>query len=534
MARAPRRWLAWLAGLAAVALVAVAASGGCALSRAGGVGTQCTVVADCEDDNPCTSKSCSAEGFCELTPQDGGAQIIQVPYDCKALTCQDGRRVELTDDGDLPTNPCIEASCQDGVLDAMNKADNAPCELGQGTGSCQGGECAISCDPNNPVECNDGNECTIDSCDAITALCAREDIDQQPATGNVTGDCKLQLCVQGQVQDLVDDNDTPDDGEFCTADSCDNGAPVRTPVAAGTECGTGDPVPICNDVGQCVGCNDPTDCGGMDTACQTITCESQVCGVLNQPDGTVVTSSNPCQNEVCNGMGGTRINVFADDTACDDSVFCNGTDQCLNGQCNKHSGDSCPGPNGNNNCAESCNENGMSCDAPDPLGSPCDYMSMMLPGECDANGSCTLCGVDVLGPGTGNCPNACDSCMTTIAGETCLIDCTNTQECKGLTINCPNNYACEITCGGTQGCQAANINCPAGNLHCGVTCITGTDPCKNANVNCGADGSCDMLCGSGDRCKGATLTCGNDACGAVCAGDPVSVVCGNACACQQC
>src|SRR4029077_10048748 len=58
-------------------------------------------------------------------------------------------------------------------------------------------------------------------------------------------------------------------------------------------------------------------------------------------------------------------------SACTDGLFCTGTDTCASGSCSVHSGDPCPGPDGDGNCAESCNETSDNCTANDPNGSAC-------------------------------------------------------------------------------------------------------------------------------------------------------------------
>jgi len=61
----------------------------------------------------------------------------------------------------------------------------------------------------------------------------------------------------------------------------------------------------------------------------------------------------------------------ANGSSCDDGYFCNGTDSCLNGHCSEHSGYPCVGPDGDSNCAESCDEIDNACTGSDPNESPC-------------------------------------------------------------------------------------------------------------------------------------------------------------------
>ena len=52
-------------------------------------------------------------------------------------------------------------------------------------------------------------------------------------------------------------------------------------------------------------------------------------------------------------------------------MFCNGTEVCQAGNCGASTGDPCPGPDGDADCVESCNEPTDTCDANDPDGSAC-------------------------------------------------------------------------------------------------------------------------------------------------------------------
>lgn len=64
----------------------------------------------------------------------------------------------------------------------------------------------------------------------------------------------------------------------------------------------------------------------------------------------------------------------------DDGLFCTGVDTCSMGTC-VGAGDPCPGPDGDTDCCESCDEATDSCTANDPDGSPCNG------GTCSA-GTC--------------------------------------------------------------------------------------------------------------------------------------------------
>ena len=78
-----------------------------------------------------------------------------------------------------------------------------------------------------------------------------------PETEQVKGDCRISVCDgRGERTGLVDDNDWPaDDGNPCTDEVCDEGAPVHPPLALGEACEDEDsPKGICNGAGKCGEC----------------------------------------------------------------------------------------------------------------------------------------------------------------------------------------------------------------------------------------------------------------------------------------
>lgn len=77
--------------------------------------------------------------------------------------------------------------------------------------------------------------------------------------------------------------------------------------------------------------------------------------------------------------------ALLDGTSCDDGRFCTVSDRCETGSC-VGQGDPCSGPDGDADCAESCDEGADACTGADPDGTPCPD-GICLSGECDAFGS---------------------------------------------------------------------------------------------------------------------------------------------------
>jgi alpha-tubulin suppressor-like RCC1 family protein len=78
-----------------------------------------------------------------------------------------------------------------------------------------------------------------------------------PEPEQVKGDCRIAVCDgRGERTALADQNDWPaDDGNPCTDEVCDEGAPVHPPLALGEACEDEDsPKGICNGAGKCGEC----------------------------------------------------------------------------------------------------------------------------------------------------------------------------------------------------------------------------------------------------------------------------------------
>ncbi len=230
---------------------------------------------NCDDGNACTVDTCDPTQGCIHTDQcaaqttDPCAPIVCT--DPVAGTCGPGP-TPTCDDG----NPCTTDSCLSGV-GCMHTDNTAPCDDGNGcttNDTCQNGACvgtpvqcggdmcnpvgcvsetstSFLCVPGAPLNCDDGNPCTTDTCD--------------PTLG-----CQHTF------------NTAPcDDGNPCTTgDVCSNGVCAGTPVA----CSGGD---ICSGLnacdpatGQCA-TGPPLNCDDND-ACTTDTCDP-TSGCLHSP-----------------------------------------------------------------------------------------------------------------------------------------------------------------------------------------------------------------------------------------------------------
>ncbi|TFH25222.1 MAG: hypothetical protein E4H03_01415 [Myxococcales bacterium] len=198
---------------------------------------------DCADTNPCTVNACNPVTGCENPPVTEGS------------SCEDG-------------NLCNGAeTCQSGVCAS---GPPAACDDGQfcnGTETC---DPAVGCLTASPVVCNDGVGCTIDACDESTDACTSSPDDSPCDNGDVcdgTETCAgVSACQPGTSLDC-------DDGNPCTTDSCDAaGGCTNLPVGDETSCDDGN---LCNGLDTCQAgactpgavpeCDDGIFCNGAET-----------------------------------------------------------------------------------------------------------------------------------------------------------------------------------------------------------------------------------------------------------------------------
>jgi len=196
----------------------------------------------CDDQNPCTTDTCTvATGLC-LSKNN-------------TATC---------DDGDPCTFPdsCGGGSCSGPGTDGPKCDDDNPCTSGD---TCMMGYCE-----GNPVQgpCDDGNLCTSsDAC--VDGSC-----------GGVAKPC--------------------DDKQPCTSDSCDpkTGACTSAPLGDGNMCNDGD---ACTKQDHCEAakCVSVPQCDDGNP-CTTDACTSGTCSAVAEADGVVCSDNDPCTaGDVC-------------------------------------------------------------------------------------------------------------------------------------------------------------------------------------------------------------------------------------------
>ncbi len=313
--------------------------------------------------------------------------------------------------------------------------------------------------------CSDQNPCTTDKCDTASGKCDHDPVADGPSAGamNTLKDCRAPECVGGALMQVPSNADVPDDGNVCTADTCDNGTPKITNLSTTTSCGAN---LYCDGKGACVGCTNANQCDDPGE-CKFATCENTQCKTNNTP------ADDGCAgNNICDGKGNCVECLMAND--------CSGGQICVN-----------------NGCTTSCSTGVKD-------GSETDV---------DCGGSCPNCAVGKMCKGNGDCTtNLCTTLVCT-AMPTCNDGVKNGTEsdidCGGSCLDC----AVGKTCGGPNDCVSGICT---GGL-CAASAPTCTDAMMNGtetDIDCG--GPACGPCGNTKKCVAGTdclsLSCVTTSC----------------------
>jgi hypothetical protein len=480
-------------------------SGTCqACNLSGSVGACTFVPFNVDLDNECNNGACDGAGLCKLDLGQG---------------CGNGSQ-------------CLSTFCADSVC--CDGACGGTCEACSAAGACTPhavgtdpeAECAADvCNGNSACRCMDGlvngAESDVDCGGGTCPTCAATQ------SCNVASDCTSGVCTAGSCQ-----APSCGDGVVNGAEVCDVNDPA-TPCCAGTCMGTAASGTACGADPDGTGCSAEPKCDGGGTAAANCQPDLEMAGTgctdnnvfcdggeFCDAGGTCLPSGiDPCPGPDGDGDCSETCNEASDacdlpDTAgslCDDAQFCNGADTCgAAGLCDQHVGDPCVGPDGDGNCSESCNEAADVCNAPDTPGSACDD-GLFCTGvdTCGATGACDQhAGDPCPGPdGDGDCNESCDDALDTCTlydGELAACDdglfCTGVDTCGGGT--CSNQAG--DPCDGPDGDGDCSETCNEAMAMCnlpdtpGSMCDDGLF-CTGADT-CGATGLCDQHVG--DPCTG--------------------------------
>jgi hypothetical protein len=502
----------------------VATTGGCnADDNACTVGDACKdgkcvagAAKDCDDNNVCTKDGCDPTSGCTNKPADGSCNdkdACTKDDACDAGKCVGGGKVEVDD-----KDPCTDDSCdpKGGAVHTKNTAscdDGDKCTQGE---ACQDGKCAGG----TAITTDDGNPCTADACDAKTGV--SHSAKDGPCNDNdacTEGDaCKSGACVGGGKLKV-------DDGNPCTADSCDVklgvvNAPKDGPCDDGNACTDGDTclagackpgaaktcpddgspctVEACDKLGGCVSTPAPADikCSDGNLCTEGDTCSGGKCigGALKDAKACA-GDDKVCKDWNCDAVKGCTWSAMAKGASCSDGSACTDSDACDGGACIPGTKVEC---NDNNPCTDDA------CDKT----SGCKHTANAVP--CDDKNACTtgdMCKDQGCAPGA---PKSCDD------GKECTVDKCDTVSGVCSSFNAANGAACDDgdKCTGASACKdgqcagSSPVTCKDdGNVCTSDACdpLTGCAYAPAAG-SCDADGN---VCTDKDACSGGKCVAGN-------------------------
>ena len=316
------------------------------------VNLKTVVTCDTSKDTPCLSTLCDSKiGKCGAVASaagktcDADGSVCTKGDACAKGGCVAGAAV-VCDDG----NPCTIDACDPAKGCTHNNsaagcdADDNLCTVGD---QCQSGVCL----PGKLKTCGDGNSCTTEKCAVATGKCVYTAVSEGTpcdADGSActAGDaCKADTCAAGKPLDC-------DDGQFCTLDSCDklagckNAAKVGVcddgnPCTAGDACAAGKCAPGKN----VCGCEEDADCAAKedgDLCNGTLICDLAKAPFSCKIDPKTVVKCDtaedgPCFSNQCAAKSGNcALVAIGLGKSCDDGDACTAGDVCGVDAAKKH------------------------------------------------------------------------------------------------------------------------------------------------------------------------------------------------------
>ena len=305
--------------------------------QSGVVTCECGIDADCakkEDDDACTGPL-----FCDKS----GPHNVCKPNPAKTVTCA----LEKKKDG-----PCTRTECNPKTAVCEQKAVNDKAVCKEGTLCTTVYIClAGTCTKGKPLDCNDGNPCTVDTCDdfqgckhAITNavpcddanFCTSDDVcvkgfctgtsvdcdDGTPCTQDVCA--PLSGCVYFARPGKCDDGDACTDGDVCADGACKSGDAVQ---CDDDNLCTAD---SCDSTIRCVHKPLQLDCDDGNACTLNDRCTSGIC--LPGKEDTC-DDANDCTVDLCDEATGCLHDKTDDGSDCSDGDLCTESDSCVSGAC---------------------------------------------------------------------------------------------------------------------------------------------------------------------------------------------------------
>lgn len=444
-------------------------------------GIGCTVD-DCdEENNLCThepdNNACDNDKFCD------GTEICST-----TLGCISGTPVNCNDEID-----CTADSCDETIDSCVNSPNHSLC---QNDIFCDGEEVCdtlLGCVDGSPETCDDGIDCTVDSCNPLFDIC------YNIATNSLCDNGLFcdgeEICVQGSGCQTTNVPDCNIGGNECTDNSCNETTDTCDHVANDGKCDNG---LYCDGAEFCdltLGCrsNDDIDCDDG-IACTIDTCNDENDECIQQPDDALCDDGGPCKDLIgCNIDNGCQYTNHPDDEVCNiDPVI---DETCQNGLCvaDCEVNSDC---NDNIGCTNDiCSESGHCIN--EPMDEVCDNGVFCDGAEyCSAETGCET--VPALDCSDGfdctddSCDEVNDVCVNTVNDA----NCDDGNWCTGDAVCLPSDENAD-----SRGCVSDDPRCDDGYACTEDICNSDLETCENIPK--------DSNCDDGLYCSG-TETCDPD------------------------
>lgn len=244
-----------------------------------------TIIMECLDNDPCT---------------EGDR--------CENGRCVEGTRLDCADDNMCTIDYCSAGQCNHHPASDIACDDNNQCTKDD---MCSQGVCK----PGKPLDCGDGNICTLDYCTQLTG-CIHEPVGGKCADQN--GCTTEDRCIEGKCSGTPADCD---DNDWCTTDYCYQGG-CRHDRIQGCF--------ACTDDSQCPAAG-PCEPGECDLA--TGNCTTRISRI----DGCCVFISDcpetpACVRPICDVNHQCRIGTLAQTGCCQPEVWKDDLSAGMNGE----------------------------------------------------------------------------------------------------------------------------------------------------------------------------------------------------------